>query len=336
MVGSSLGARGARWRVVAGVALALFVAGCAAILGIDDGIPRDGGGADSGSDVATADADASTDAKGDADAGPVMCDVDAAFGAPTAFSKLNTPVQDAHLRLLPNELTGVFQSNRDGGVGGVDVYTATRISLGDTWTNVTDLVPINTTAADNDPAISGDGLDIYLSHAGDIYRATRPTPTGIFGTPAVVGSVSSAGTDFAPYILPDGSRLYLSSTRNSDAGVSSLFVASVTDAGFSSASPVGGSGLGSGDNRFAAVTADDLVMYFASNRGGTGTQGGFDVFVATRASTSVPFGSPRVVAEVSSTSDEHADWVSADRCRLYLSSNRSGVDWDIYVATKVP
>lgn len=312
------------------------VAGCAAILGIDDGVPREGGAGDAGLEAAP-DAAADATASDAADAGSPMCDVDAAFGAPTPFSKLNTPSQEAHGRLLPNELTMVFQSNRDGGVGGVDVYVATRPTIGDTWSSITDLGTVDTLTADNDPALSGDALTLYLSHAGEIYSATRPTPTGSFGAPALLSAVNSAATDFAPYALPDGSKLYLSSVRNSDAGVSSLFVASATDAGFSAASPVGGTGLGTGDNRFAAVTADDLVMYFASNRGGTGTQGGFDVFVATRASTSVPFSAPRVVAEVSSASDESADWISDDRCRLYFSSNRNLANgYDLYVATKTP
>ena len=310
---------------------AVLGVGCAAILGIDDGIPREGGVADAGLEASQPDA-----GEGGADAGVPSCDVDAAFGAPTAFAKLNTAVQDAHLRLLPNELAAVFQSNRDGGVGGVDIYTATRTTIGDTWTGIMDVTAVDTASNDSDPSISGDGLAIYLSLAGDIYSATRPTPTGTFGTPAALATVSSAGSDFAPYVLSDGSKLYLSSTRDSDAGVASLFVASAAgDGGFSAAALVNGSNLSIGDNRFAALTADELVMYFASNRGGIGTQGGFDVWVATRASRSVGFDAPRVVAEVSSASEEHADWISADRCRLYFSSNRAG-DWDLYVATKVP
>lgn len=308
--------------------------GCAAILGIDDGIPREGGAGDAGLEASQPDA---ADG-GDADAAAPMCDVDASFGTPTPFGSLNTVSQDAHMSLLPNELSAVFQSNRDGGVGGVDLYTATRTTIGDTWTAVTDVTPVNTTANDNDPSISGDALTLFLSHAGDIYQATRPTPTGTFGAPALLASVSSAASDFAPLALPDGSKLYLSSTRDSDAGVASLYVAAAaSDGGFSAAALVNGSNLSIGDNRFAAVTGDELVMYFASNRGGIGTQGGFDVWVATRTSKTTGFGAPRVVAEVSSASDEHPTWISSDRCRLYFSSNRNtGADWDLFVATKTP
>src|SRR5581483_11266851 len=121
----------AKWIIIA--ALAVAAGGCAAILGIDDGTPRDGGALGDATD-ASSDADAGiSDAQVDAFDGYVpMCDVDAAFPPPIAFSKLNGTTNDAHLRLAPNELTGYFQSVRDGGLGSYDVYKATRTSIGDT------------------------------------------------------------------------------------------------------------------------------------------------------------------------------------------------------------
>ena len=94
-----------------------------------------------------------------------------------------------------------------------------------------------------------------------------------------------------------------------------------------------GTGLKTADNRFTAVTSDQLVLYFGSNRGAGA--GGYDIWVATRASTSVAFGTPRVVAELGTTSDETPDWVSSDRCRLYFSSNRSA-RYELYVSQKTP
>ena len=322
-----------RARAIVIATLAAAAAGCAAILGIDDGTPR---GVVDASDASADVADAGAmDATGDGFDGFVpMCDVDAAFPPPIAFSTLNGPTNDAHLRLTPSELTGYFQSVRDGGLGSYDIYAATRTSVGDTWTGVTDVTTVDTSAADVDPTISADQLTLYLSHGNQIYRASRASITASFGAPALTPTINSAASDFGPYLVDDGSALYFSSTRNSDAGLSELFVTQpLADGGFTAPASVNGTALKTADNRFAAVTADQLVLYFGSNR--SAGVGGYDIWVATRASTSVAFGTPRVLAELGTTSDETPDWVSSDRCRLYFSSNRSA-RYELYVATKTP
>lgn len=314
-------------------AAVVAAAGCDLILGIDDGIPREAGGPEAGSDASL---DASADAAdGDAgDAATPACDTDAAFGTPTLFSTLAGPGADEHLRLVPpSELVGVFTSVRDGGLGAADIYTAQRASIGDTWKNIAEMPGVNSANADNDPSVSADTLTLYFARGGNILRATRGTAQATFATPVVVPELASGSNDFAPYLVDNGSTLYFSSARASDAGVSQLYFSQpLADGGFTTVAPVTGQGT-AGDNRFAAVTADALVMYFASTR--SVGQGGHDIWVATRSSTSVPFGSPHVVAEVSSPQEDDPDWVSSDRCRLYITSNRSGT-FKIYVATKAP
>lgn len=320
-----------------GLAAALVLAAaCDAILGIDDGIPRDGGAFDGTTDAAFDAGDAGKDA---GDAATPMCDPDAAFPTPKLFTSLDTAAQDAHLRLVPgSELAGWFQTVRDGGAGSSDIYSVTRTSIGDTWKAPASEIAVNTATADTDPSVSADQLTLYLTHGGAIWRATRAKTTVGFGAPTLLTEIDSSFSELAPYLVDDGSALYFASARDSDAGVEKLFVTQpLADGGFTAPAPVGGTNLDVGDNRYAAVTADQLVMYFASNRTDTGTQGGFDVFVATRATTSLPFGAPRVVAEVSSSANDFPDWISADRCRLYFTSNRTGTGGDdVYVATKTP
>lgn len=308
-------------------------AGCDLILGIDDGVPREAGGPEAASD-ASVDAPADATDGGAGDAAAPACDTDAAFQTATLFSTLAGPGADQHLRLVPpSELVGVFTSVRDGGLGAADIYTAQRASIGDTWKNVAEVPGVNGANADNDPSVSADMLTLYFARGGNIQRATRLDPQSTFGTPVAVPELASGSNDFGPYLVDDGSMLYFSSARASDAGVSQLYFSQpLADGGFTTVAPVTGQGT-SGDNRFAAVTADQLVMYFASTR--SAGQGGHDIWVATRSSTSLPFGSPHVVAEVSSPQEDDPDWVSSDRCRLYFSSNRSGT-YKIYVATKTP
>jgi len=330
----------ARWRGIVFAALAVAAAGCAAILGIDDGVPRDGAVPTDASDASfdVSDGGSTSDAQPDAGDGAVpMCDVDAAFAPPTAFSKLDSTGNDAHLRLVPpSEFIGVFQSVRDGGLGSTDIYTAQRASIGDTWTAIASIAPVNTTTADSDPTMSADQLTLYLTHGGGIQRSSRLTTQDAFSAPLAAAAINSAASDFAPYLVDDSSALYFSSTRNSDAGVSELFVTQpLADGGYTPVANVNGTGLKTGDNRYATVTADQLVMYFASNRGAG--QGGFDIWVSTRTSTTVAFGTPRVVAEINGTTNEWPDWISSDRCRLYFTSDRgTGGDQNLFIATKLP
>ena len=323
----------ASWlRIAIAVAIITGV-GCDAILGIDDGVPREAGGPGDSSVDAASDGGLDASDAGAPDVAAPNCDVDAAFATPTVFTTLDGPGNDEHLRLVPNELTAVYQSVLDGGLGSFDIYTAARSSIADTWKNVTAVPAVNSASADDDPSISADQLTLYLARGGGIYRATRATATRAFAAPAALAGVNSGANDFGPYLGDDGSALYFSSTRDSDAGVAQLFVTQpLADGGFTPPTGVAGAGT-SGDNRFAAVTADQLVLYFGSTR--SGGQGSHDVWLATRASTATAFGAPRIVPEVSSTSEDQPTWVSSDRCRLYLTSNRSGT-YKLYVATKTP
>ncbi len=320
-------------RVIA-MAAVVAVSGCAALLGIDDGSPREGG-TDATFDVVLDlnVVDASVDA---ADAGVQFCDTDAAFTAPVAFTKLDTTLQEAHGRLSPNEFTIFYQSVRDGGLGSTDLYFATRTSIGNTWTGITTLgAGVNSAASESDCTASGDLLTLFFSRNNEIYISKRASTAAAFGAASLLTTVNSAAADFGPYVRPDGMRLYLSSARASDAGVSSIYSADLGgDGGFATPTLVNGPN-GKGDNRFSAITSDELVMYFSSDR--PTTQGGHDIWLAERTSTGNPFGTPRIIAEVSSTFEDHADWISDDRCRLYFSSNRNaGADYDLFVATKTP
>jgi hypothetical protein len=81
-----------------------------------------------------------------------------------------------------------------------------------------------------------------------------------------------------------------------------------------------------------AVSADDLWVFFASDR--AGGMGGLDIWMATRTSTSVAFNAPVDLGGVNSAGKEIPDWISPDTCRLYLHSDQSGGAEHIFVATR--
>jgi len=83
------------------------------------------------------------------------------------------------------------------------------------------------------------------------------------------------------------------------------------------------------------LTADMLEVYFNSSRPGGSGMG--DVWVATRATTAEPFGTPTLVAVLDSASSDTTPEVSGDGLTLHFSSARPGGtgQQDIYVTTRV-
>jgi hypothetical protein len=78
----------------------------------------------------------------------------------------------------------LFFSTRPGGLGGPDLWTSTRRSVHDPWSAPVNPASLNSTAAEQQPSLSGDGRTLVFasSRSGgfggtDIYVSTR-TPSG--------------------------------------------------------------------------------------------------------------------------------------------------------------
>jgi len=81
--------------------------------------------------------------------------------------------------------------------------------------------------------------------------------------------------------------------------------------------------------REIAISAFELTLYYA---GGTGN----DIYVTTRANTSMPFEPGIPVDGVNSPQFDNPSFISHDGCTLYFVSNRSGGlgGFDIWQARK--
>jgi Tol biopolymer transport system component len=96
--------------------------------------------------------------------------------------------------------------------------------------------------------------------------------------------------------------------------------------------PVPGLNTASNDEGLS-LSPDGLVAYFSSDR--PGGAGGFDIWMATRASTSDAFGSIVAVGGVNSASNEREPRISRDGLRLFFSSDQVTTNGsDIVVATR--
>ena len=161
------------------------------------------------------------------------------------------------------------------------------------------LASVNTAAGDSAPTLSADGLTLYFhsNRAGgnggaDIWQATRSSLAEPFGTPTNIGdAVNSGANETAPALSNDGLSLFFASTRSGGNGISDVYMATRASTSDPFGAPVNlGTGVNTSRPEFApAISADGLSLYF-QRAGGVGGLGSADIWVATRVSTSDPFG----------------------------------------------
>jgi hypothetical protein len=322
-------------------ALALFTlslvalgAGCAAILGIEDGVPRtDAGVADAEPDVSAPEAGADVDAA--PEAGPKPCSATAPFTSIKPIAELNTTGLEQHPRLLPDEKTIVFQRSPSGFV----LFVATRPDRTSAFSAPIALSELSTGGDAADPALDPSGLRIVFasSRTGglgsyDLWTATRPSLGSAFGTPTAVPGGGTAAIDHYPYFAGAGA-LYFSSARTGGPGSEDIFRMAVTGATFGAPTVVAGLST-TGYDAAPVVSSDELVGFIEH---GATLDGGsvIAIHASVRASTADPWPAPKVVTELLGGPETIPGFISADLCRLYFSSDRSG-NPDLYVAERQP
>lgn len=250
-------------------------------------------------------------AQGDPDAG-----LDSAGEQPDACTPvLGTPVLLAELAGLGARgptLTGdgrVLVFGADGG-SSVDLFSATRD--GDVFSNDGPVPGLNTAGTDTDPSISSDGLELFFGHGTCIEVARRPSPAAGWGAPATIPTTcaddgqgaSIAASNLALYYTVLVPELEIAVVRRPDRE--------------SEFGPPERLGIAGG---FPFISADELTIYFERQVGADD----FDLFRATRASTTLPFDEPAPVPELNGPFVEEDAHVAPDG--IYFSSNRgSGFD----------
>jgi len=103
------------------------------------------------------------------------------FGTPVQAPGLNTAQDDFRPNLRRDGLEIFFDSNRPGGIGGLDLWTSTRASTADPWSTPTNLGSgVNSSVNDLRASLSWDGTTLYFGslRAGgegsqDLYVITR-------------------------------------------------------------------------------------------------------------------------------------------------------------------
>ncbi len=206
---------------------------------------------------------------------------------------------------------------------------------------------VNTATNDQHPAISQDGLSLYLvsdrpgGFGGlDIWVSHRACidaddPACAWQTPANLGpNINSAGTDMAPTFTPDGHRMYFHSNGRGGCGLADLFVTQRHDNGndFGWEAPenlgcvVNGPYFDAGPTYFEDEATGVTTLYFTVRNNPPTSDQGFDIYASTRTGDEGAFGSPVLVPELSSPYRDTRTAIRRDGLEMFLSSGRPGDD----------
>jgi Tol biopolymer transport system component len=194
---------------------------------------------------------------------------------------------------------------------------------------------VNSSARDQGPSISGDGLELYFcsTRSGsvggyDFWVTTRPTASDPWGEPANLGpTVNTSGPEWAPSISADGLSLYFNSPRPGGYGGiwGDIWVTTRATKEDAWTRPVN---LGSTVNTSylditPEISADGLELFFTSNRpGGSGNQ---DMWVSKRGTKDDPWGTPVNLGPiVNSSANDHDASISADGRMLFFGDYQTG------------
>ena len=159
---------------------------------------------------------------------------EAEFGAPEVLPPpINSPELESSPSLTADKLDLFFVSIRDGGRGHMDVWSAHRDSVGDSFGEPVNLgAAINTSGMQLSPCISDDGLLLVYSTQGvarrmrtDLYEARRASRGERFGQGVPLGKlVNSNGSESGSWLSSDGLTLVFRSDRDTGRGRDRLYL----------------------------------------------------------------------------------------------------------------
>ncbi len=192
---------------------------------------------------------------------------------------------------------------------------------------------LNTSARDEEPGVSADGLSLYycsLRSGGygnyDLWGAERATTQEGWGPPINLGAtVNSSSHDFSPDISSNGLSLYFGSDRPGGYGGYDIWVTrrATTEHAWGTPENLGPLVNSSTGEGCPAISDDGLELYFWSGR--PSGQGGGDIWVARRTTTEDDWGAPvNLGALVNGSGNELCMDVVADGLVLFLVSTRAG------------
>ncbi len=210
---------------------------------------------------------------------------DSDWGEPMNLgSTINSSAVDGGPSISADGLTLFFESRRPGGYGNNDLYVTTRQTSDDTFGPPVNLGPlVNSSARDQTPDISADGLSLFFmsnrpggSGGDNVWFTTRETTHGEWSAPVNLGpNVNGSGQAGFPYISDDGLLLFFASIRAGGYGAVDIWLAkrSTKDDAWGVPVNLGPVINSSKDELAVCISSDGSTLFFSSRRsGGVGDQ----------------------------------------------------------------
>jgi hypothetical protein len=213
-----------------------------------------------------------------------------------------------------------------------DIFRATRRSRSSEFGQAQPVPNLDVDGSEEGtPFLSFDGLSLYFfstrpgpgTQGGrDIWVAQRPSLDAEFGAAAVLPAVNGPGLEHLPRLSRDERTILFVSSRSSPNGSSNLWMAQRANRAdeFAAAVEVPGINTAAREEGFS-LAPDGLTLFFASNRG---SQPDMDLWLATRPSASVDFGTVENLTALNSTGEDLDPQLSPDGVELFFASSRAG------------
>jgi len=281
---------------------------------------------------------------------------DYTFGEPTNLGPtVNSISNDQAANTSADGLTLYFSDHPGapmppGGHGQSDIWVATRQTKDDPWGVPVNLGSVvNSSAQDEHPSISADGLSLYFgstrsggSGSHDLWVTTRETKDSPWSRPVNLGStVNSQYSEWGPDISTDGLSLYFSdylNPRPGGHGEWDIYVTTRETVSDPWGDPVnlGPNVNSSGIDASPDISANGLTLFLNSAR--SGGLGGSDIWMARRKTRNDDWETAINLGPIVNASGFEAQpHISYDGSILYFSSERAdgsgNVDlWQVSIA----
>ncbi|HSO40019.1 MAG TPA: hypothetical protein VLT33_46145 [Labilithrix sp.] len=256
---------------------------------------------------------------GASDGGAETCALDAAFGKGIPVGGLSAYSVEAVRFGAIRSTVYLSLCPADGSKPGCEMYQGTSTTVSDTFGGFNAMSTVNKpNVYDSYPTVTGDaqwllfgssrgggsGVKVYQAHA----------EAGVFAAPKDLGLGFALSNE--PYLLGDGHTFYFAASASADTPQWDLYRATGTVPSFPSPTSVTAVNL-SDSHEFAPVPSEDeLEIFFASSRA-PGSESNLDIWRATRASVSDPFGTPVRMDALSGGQNDFPTSISPDHCELY-------------------
>lgn len=188
---------------------------------------------------------------------------------------------------------------------------------------------------DDDPSLTGDELELFFNASrgaasADLWVAKRSAPTDPWGTPAVIGELSTGSNETTPEVSTDGLTMLFSSDRPGGQGANDIWMSTRSSRTAPWTTPVAVPRLSSATSEASPGTTDGLAVAFTSDQDGGGDP---DIFVATRADTSSMWSAWQAETAISTPGHDGSTLLQADHVTLYFDTDRDG-DLRLYQAIR--